>query len=189
MLIPLGFLAASGAGTPPAMELITTQVLTGSAANITLDSLNTWASTYKHLQIRYTEYYNQAGFSTWVRFNGDAGANYSFGALAAGGNTPLTATGGTSNNFAFVNHPITGHSSDTNVRTVGVIDILDFASTSKNKTIRSLYGQAGAGAWLVGLHSAQWMSTAAISSMTFGVNGSPQFAAGTRYSVYGIKGA
>jgi hypothetical protein len=72
---------------------------------------------------------------------------------------------------------------------VGVIDILDAFETTKNKTIRSFGGQVGSGANLILLHSGFWNNTAAISSITLGVNGAPQFATGCRFSLYGIKAA
>jgi hypothetical protein len=71
---------------------------------------------------------------------------------------------------------------------VAVIDILDYANTSKYKTTRTLAGNDQNGAGLVGLYSGLYMSTSAISSIEFTINGSGNFATGSNFALYGIKG-
>jgi hypothetical protein len=72
----------------------------------------------------------------------------------------------------------------------GVVDILDYASTSKNKTIRTLSGADinGAGGDLR-LSSGLWFATpAAITSITLYANGgSSDFAQYSSFALYGIK--
>jgi hypothetical protein len=85
----------------------------------------------------------------------------------------FVGTNGTSNNAA-------------NSFGAGVIDILDFSSTTKNTTTRVLAGNAGTTA-SVQFQSGLFNNTAAITSMTiFGNTGN--LVAGTRFSLYGIKG-
>jgi hypothetical protein len=71
---------------------------------------------------------------------------------------------------------------------VAVIDILDYANTSKYKTTRTLAGNDQNGAGLVGIYSGLYMSTSAISSIEFTINGSGNFATGSSFALYGIKG-
>jgi hypothetical protein len=65
-----------------------------------------------------------------------------------------------------------------------LIDLLD-PYEPKNKTVRA-FGGSAATYREVGLNSALWMSTQAVSSITIaGGNGS--FISGSRFSLYGIK--
>ena len=68
----------------------------------------------------------------------------------------------------------------------GVIDILDYASTNKYKTIRTLTGQDRNGAGTGGLYSNLWMNSNAISSVTFSPD-SGNWVQYTQFSLYGIK--
>ena len=56
MPIPLGVLAVAGAGAAPsgpgAYELIETTLLSSAQKQITFSNLNTYSTTYEHLQIR-----------------------------------------------------------------------------------------------------------------------------------------
>jgi hypothetical protein len=117
----------------------------------------------------------------WGRFNSDTGSNYAThrfygngGSVAAGANT-------TSSKIDFFGRSNTGAS-------FAVIDILDYASTNKYKTSRSLSGWDSNGSGFLEFTSGLWQSTSAINSITF----FPQvgtFAAGTHAALYGIKGA
>lgn len=184
----IGFFAVAGAGAAGSYDLLETQVLGSSAASVTFSSLSSYASSYKHLQIRYTEFYTADGFSSTMQFNADTGANYSSHGLYGQGSSVASAasTGAT---YILYNHFAVGHTSSTNTRTVGVIDILDAFNSTTNKTIRSFGGQVASGGNLILLHSGSWRNTAALTQITLGVNGSPQFATGSRFSLYGIKGA
>jgi hypothetical protein len=160
--------------------------LSGNAASIEFINLARYAD-YQHLQLRYTEYYSQAGFSTTMRLNGDSGGNYNSHGLWAAGSSVTSSWQGPNAQEMLVNHFGVGHSTDTNLRTVGVVDILDPFDTNKFTTIRSFGGQAVASASLVFLHSGLWRNTASVTDIRMGVNGAPLFATGTRYSLYGLK--
>ena len=80
---------------------------------------------------------------------------------------------------------IAGNGASANVFGTQIIDILDYANTNKNKTIRSISGIDNNGSGDVSLTSNLWMNTAAITSFEiggFGVN----LAAGSRIDLYGI---
>jgi hypothetical protein len=70
---------------------------------------------------------------------------------------------------------------------VSVVDILDYANTSKNKTTRALAGQERNSTGVVNFWSSLWMSTSAINSITI-VPDSSTFRAGSKFALYGIKG-
>ena len=72
---------------------------------------------------------------------------------------------------------------------VGVLDFIDYASTTKNKTIKIFTGYETNGTITdrVSLESASWMSTAAMTSFTINTNGNG-FTTSTTFSLYGIKG-
>jgi hypothetical protein len=70
-----------------------------------------------------------------------------------------------------------------------IIDVLDYTSAAKFKTTRMLGGYAaGNGNSYLQLASGNWRSTAAVNSIQIISLGGDAFVAGSRFSVYGIKG-
>jgi hypothetical protein len=160
-------------------SISTVTVGSGGAATISFSSI---PSTYKHLQIRATQL-NTATATTQLRINGDTGSNYSRHYLYGGGSS-ATGSSGASNQTS------TGvlYNESTIYAAVGVIDILDYASTVKNKTVRSLMGWDSNGAGYVFLYSGSWMnSSTAITSLTFTPDGG-SLAEYSSFALYGIKG-
>jgi hypothetical protein len=153
----------------------------GAASSITFSSI---PSTYKHLQLRLF----MIGTSTspqdvWGRFNSDTGSNYATHRMYGDGGTVATGGNLTSTKIDFF-----GWSNPT-YPGVAVIDILDYADTSKKKTSRSLTGaDSNNSSGYIFLTSGLWQSTSAINSITFFPQ-SGTFAAGTHAALYGIKGA
>jgi hypothetical protein len=188
MLIPLGFLAGSG-GVEGDYELIESVILGSAQSSVTFSSLATYASTYKHLQIRAVAKGTSSGAElvTLMTFNADTTTtNYRTHQLFG-----FNGSVGSSDTVSFARQMIgyTARADVTNVFGAIVIDILDPYSTTKNKTSRSLSGNvAGTGASaIVNLQSHLWMNTAAVSSATIATL-SGNFIAGSRFSLYGIKG-
>jgi hypothetical protein len=71
-----------------------------------------------------------------------------------------------------------------------VIDILDYTSTSKNKTVRSLGGYDRNGAGEISLSSGLWYaSPAAITSIELTTTATTEFKSYSQFALYGIKGA
>ena len=187
-LSALGIFSAAGAGGAPAgpvaYDLISTTILGSTTSSVTFDT-STLGSTYKHLQIRYTSRSTDDSGTLLATFNGITGTSYASHRLIGDGSTVA------SNNFtarANTYFGANGSSNNTaNIFAAGVTDILDFASTTKNTTIRSLTGNRGATALYVALISGFLNNTAAITSVTiFGNTGN--LIAGSRFSLYGIKG-
>jgi len=166
-------------------ELISTTVLGSSAASVTFSGLGTSAAAYKHLQIRYTAKSVSSMFDVTMQINGDSGSNYAWHILYGNGSSALSAAG-TSQTSARVGNAM--QSDVSNGFATSIVDILDFSNTSKNKTVRSLYGNVGsAGNTYVGLWSAAWLSTSAVTSLVFGSSSAFNFVTGSRFSLYGLK--
>jgi hypothetical protein len=185
MLIPLGILASAG-GIPPIVsdyELISTTILGSTTASVTFSGLNTYSSTYKHLQIRYVAKSNRASdYLDWIRLDVNGAAitkqHYLAGAGGAVGS-------GSDNNFiGYIGGDLVANSFGA-----GVIDLLDSYSTTKNKTIRALSGfrsASGGSEESIMLASAFVNNTAIISSLTLDA-GFGNLITGTRVSLYGVK--
>jgi hypothetical protein len=165
-----------------AYESIATVDLSGGAAAYA--EFTSIPATYKHLQIRYLAGSSGGPDSTVLRFNSDTASNYSRHALWANGSSVATLASAP-DTWIFIDKlgPLI-----TNVFGVAIIDILDYADTSKYKTVRALSGEDENGAGFVGLYSGNWRSTAAVSTIKV-------FPAGTNFrqyshiALYGIKGA
>jgi hypothetical protein len=180
------FLAGNTAFNPSSYESIATINATGSTA--TFSSI---PSTYKHLQLRtlfQDSWVNSGSSNLNIIFNGDTtGANYTFHRLYGNG-TNTTAQGYTSTGYVQM-YSCGASALDVNIFGVGIMDIIDYASTAKYKTVRAFSGVDGNTAstqWKVALTSGLWLSTSAITSLTItpGVTG---FSSGTTFALYGIK--
>jgi hypothetical protein len=175
------FLGPNAAYNPSSFESIAT--LTPSSG--TTVSFTSIPSTYTSLQIRGVLYSD--GNLQRFRLNSDSGTNYvnhwlygdSTASVVSGANTAQTWFG-----------LQVGSRLSTDGGLAFVVDILDYASTTKNKTVRMFYGfdNNGNNVNQVTLQSGLWLSTTAVNSVSVVSSGSG-FATGTTISLYGIKGA
>jgi hypothetical protein len=188
-LSALGILSAAGGGAAAGdYELIESSIVSGtSTSSVVFSSLGTYSSTYKHLQIRYIVRNSNASdeIALRLRLNGDATtANYTFHQLAGTGSS-VVSTGNTNQGFlALTNQP--GSTSAANIFHPGIVDVLDAFSTTKNKTSRNIGGFAGS-VRNISIYSGVWLSTASITSMEISTS-IANFVAGSRFSLYGIRG-
>ena len=190
MLIPMGFLAASGAGAAGAYELISTTLITSNTASVTFN-VSAYASTYKHLQIRAIARGTQTyGHGTDIQCNSDTGTNYSAHYLRGNGATVVSESSINSGSMRFW-PTVTGTSGTTGSFGQAIYDFVDAFSSSKYKTVKSLYGMQDAGSFdrYIYLASGNWRSTSAITSIKLKPEGGGSFVDGSRFSIYGIKGA
>jgi hypothetical protein len=176
MLIPLGILAASGAAAGD-YELISTAFGTGSNTEFIFSSI---PSTYKHLQIRYS--LQTTGTSAFLRmqFNSVTSNSYAVHELSGQGSTTFSQNGINQTNMYIRGLPT---DSVSNNHSGGVVDILDYSSSTKNTTHRTLSGNYQT----VSLGSGFINNTSAISSIRFFPNDGA-FTSASRISLYGIKG-
>lgn len=184
----LGFFATAGAGgAAPAFELISTQLITTNTADLTFSSI---PQTYKHLQLRYVARANNNVTNLRFRLNGDTGSNYATHSLHTQ-STGVFSDNSTSTTSMYSCEFSFDGASPTGAFSPGIMDFLDYSATSKNTTMRGLAGQCEP-AWVTGrlrLRSAAWFNTAAVTSLTiFTDSGTGRFVAGSRFSLYGIKG-
>jgi hypothetical protein len=187
MPIPLGILAVAGAGggAAGAYEQITTQVLSSTTSTITFSSI---ASTYKHLELRIVARTNGAGTEDGIRitFNGST-TGYSRHSLYGDGSSVYSGAN-TSQSYADTYPAAIASANTTNEFGSLLVSVLDYASTSKNKTIRTLGGHTNPSAKAISLVSNLWASTSAVSSISLVSSFGNSFVSGSRFSLYGIRG-
>jgi hypothetical protein len=165
-------------------SIATTTVGAGGASSVTFSSI---PSTYQHLQIRAIGSTSIDVADSRYTFNGDTGNNYAWHLLVGNGSTAGAFQSTSLNHLRGAPYLLKA----TNVFGVGVTDILDYANTNKNKTVRTLTGAEDNNATptyaQVQFYSGLWMSTAAISSITITCSSGnyPQYSS---FALYGIKG-
>jgi len=158
--------------------------LGSSAASVEFTNLTQY-SDYQHLQVRFVARTNrnQLNSGIFMRFNGDAGNNYTVHNLLGNGST-VTSSASTSRSTA-LGLPIAGGTYETtSVFGAGVIDLLDPFSSSKYTTVRGFGGYA---IRELQLASGLWLNTASLTSISFVTILSDSYIAGTRFSLYGLK--
>ena len=175
-------------------DLLETTTLSTDTASVTFSGLGAY-SDYKHLQIRYTargvdstSTVTNNGFNFYI--NADTGSSYTYHRLKGSGSA--VSAFGSSSPFTKGNAGrLLSSGATAGAFSSGVVDILDFNSVSKFKTIRTLSGHvdpAVSSANVITLDSVAWLNTDAITSLLFKVQtGSADFAAFSRLSLYGVK--
>jgi hypothetical protein len=186
-LIPLGILSSAGSQLSGTYELISSEILGSAQPSVTFSSLGNYSSTYKHLQIRYVARSTSGGADESIRFrlNGDSGSNYTLHQLLGTGSTVIS-TSSTSQTGTSVGI-IAGGTAAANTFGLGIVDIIDPYSTTKNTTIRALTGLPNASN-LISLRSGLHISTSAVSSIEITAASAANLATGSRFSLYGIRG-
>lgn len=183
---------ASSSFTPVAHDpgsLVPLQVITvgsSGAASVTFTNI---PSTYTHLQMRYISQNNRnnewAGFLAlqingaygsyyhWMRGGGgDTTTGYGSGTPAIGQGWQLLSSGTIANTYG-----------------AGIVDILDYANTNKNKTLSIFSGIDANGTGAVAFTSYLVNSTSTISSITMLGADSSTIAANSKFALYGVKPA
>ena len=163
-------------------SIATATVTSGGASTITFSSI---PSTYRHLQIRA---FGQSGGSgnpvdsLSLQFNGSAtSGDYDSHSLSGNG----TAASASSRTTYGDGVGLIGRNGNWGGC---VIDILDYTSTTKNKTVRALGGGDANGSGIVQLSSYLWhpSTIAAITSITVDPNGN-SFNQYSQIALYGVK--
>ena len=171
-------------------ELIESTILTGTVADVTFTGLGSYSSTYKHLQLRWSCRTNQSGVEqsyVAIQINGDGlpANNYFWHFLESSENTIASSANAPTSNLRIGLTAATNATAD--VFGVGVSDLLDVYSTTKNKTVRSFSGSYNsADSRRVGIYSGARNNTESTTSIKIVSTGS--FISGSRFSLYGIRG-
>jgi hypothetical protein len=149
-------------------------------------------ATYASLQIRFTgRLATQTGgsfYNTNLRLNSDTGANYTWHGIRGTGSS-IIGYGSTGATYFDIEETMPDSTITANVFSGAIVDIHNYASSTQNKTVRAFHGTDANGSGAIWLSSSLWLNTNAINSITLYTNATGNFANGTQFSLYGIKGA
>jgi hypothetical protein len=170
-------------------SIASTTVGSGGSATITFSSI---PATYTHLQIRAIVRSQRVAPDETLRyeFNGDTSSTTSSAHLIQGNGSSVIAAGA-ANYFNLISDFIPASQIGSNIYGVVITDILDYANTNKNKTVRTLFGFDNNGGGYNGhlqFLSNGWRNTNAITSITIASTTSSTMAEYTQFALYGIKG-
>ena len=167
---------------PGSYYSIATTTLSSSTATVTFSSI---PSTYKHLQIRAiarSTFNQNTGDQVTVQVNGVTASSYSYHYMSANGSTigDVNATS-TTTTMGLGYAPNDGVTANT--FGAFIIDVADYASTSKFKTFRAFGGYDANGSGTIRLQSGLFQSTNAVTSISLTHN---TFKAGSTFALYGV---
>ena len=163
-------------------SIATTTVGAGGATDITFSSI---PSGYTHLQIRGISRTGSVA-EFWIRLNNDTGNNYAYHTLRGNGSQALAGAVTSTSRIAALTE--VGSATVANTFSPIIIDILDYANSSKNKTIKILTGtEQNNTTDEIGLSSGLWINTSAITSITLFNAGGNSFTQFSQFALYGIK--
>jgi hypothetical protein len=161
-----------------AFDLLESTILTTGVSSFTFSGLDAYAADYKHLQIRHVSNLLGGPYQARMTLNGDTSPSYSIHTLETGSSSVASYGQNSSTYMLFGDRGNTGP-------TPVVTDLLDFSNTNKFKTIKLAFGNTG---WRTAFQSGGYRSLSVINSITMYVTSGGIEPAGTRYSLYGIKG-
>jgi hypothetical protein len=179
-------LGGNAAFQPSNFESIATVTSSGSTGSVTFSSI---PSTYTALQLRLMVRCGRAATTDQLRLqlNGDTGANYTRHYIQGNGSTAVASGTTGLSSINLLNFPAATETAS--IFGTAIIDIQDYQSTTKNTTIRYVNGQDTNATGTIYLGSGLWVNTAAVTSIYLEPLNAASFAAGSVFSLYGIKGA
>ena len=181
-------LGGNAAFDPAATWLIERVNISSNTASVTFSGI---PSTYSSLQLRILSRSTRTAMANLnIQVNSDTGTVYTRHELSGDGAT-ATASGSAAGGVTTASIArSTGTDSAASIFGVSIIDIHDYASTTKNKTMRSFFGidnNSAAPAGVVGMRSVLYIGTTAITSLTLTSASSTSFVAGSTFALYGMK--
>jgi len=180
--------SSMSAGSVPSAEyLIQSTVLTGNSTLVEFNNLSQFHGVYKSLRlVSSTRNTSNTGTGALItRFNGDSGNNYTYHAVRSY-NSSIQSEAATPYSAVLTSWNPHGATNPYNFG-IGDAEILDWDSSVKNKTVRSLTG-ALSYANIISIFSGSWMSTSPITSIQLVAESGNPFLSGSRYSLYGVTG-
>jgi hypothetical protein len=183
----LGTLSSGVAAATSSYESIASATV-GTSGVVTFSSI---PATYSALQVRFIARTDRSGSNDQIKItlNSDTGTNYTRHYLQGNGASAIAAGTITLANNSMLQIPAA--SVTASIFGVGIIDIQDYANTTKYTTLRIIYGEdlnSGTTASSIYLQSGLWLNTAAVSTIAFSVLNGPNYVTGTQFALYGIKG-
>ena len=163
--------------SPYAFESIATVTVgSGGSASAEFTSI---PSTFTHLQVRFFVADTATNHNFLLTTNSSSATR---GHQLMGDGASATSDGTYTQGIIYSQRTNTG-------QFAGVVDILDYANTNKNKTVRCLAGGDKNGAGRINLTSNFRDNTSAISSLSFAFSDSANIPQYSHFALYGIKGA
>ena len=164
-------------------SIATVTVGSGGAANVEFTSIS---GSYQHLQIRGVVRGTAADTDVAIRvqLNGDTGSNYAAHQLSGDGSGTSAAATSSASLMNLGN--VAAANASASIFGACVIDLLDYASSSKAKTLRSFSGNDRNGSGIVTIRSGLWTSTNAVTSVKI-YPSSGNWAQHSTLALYGVK--
>ncbi len=184
--------------TPSAKQAFVFPTAYESIATVTLNGTQGYAeflsipATYTHLQVRFIGRSSQAGTArtsiSMLLNSVQAGTPYDNQRLFSHSASNVDFTSAANNNRMDVGHTLQDGNT-SNIYSVGIVDIHDYTSTTAFKRLQFFGGWTDATSTIT-LGSGQWRSTSAVTAVAFSIeNNGFNWASGSTFSLYGIKGA
>lgn len=164
-------------------DSLATYVLSTAQSSVTFNNI---PQNYKSLQIRGTVRGTASSNNDWAFFT--------LNSQSSGTSHYLSGSGTVMDAFAYPNvaQPLTLNmpcaTTTANVFGSFIMDVVDYSSLTKNKTTRIFAGFNRNAAGIVKTVSHLYTSTNAVTSITFNSWGLGNFAVGSQFSLYGIRG-
>lgn len=165
---------------------IATATATGSSSTLLLSSI---PNTYKHLRLEFnlrSSDSRNGGQSVSVYFNNITSAQY--GKLEIQGNANTTFSSFSQLSTSAIEGACTMNGSPSGLFSTNDWWIIDYANTSKAKSVLARGGVAASGNTYSYYHTGIWNNTAAISSIYLYEPSNLNWVAGSTATVYGIAG-
>lgn len=155
-------------------DVIETQTLGSAATTVTFSSI---PATYTDLILIVNGTVSSSS-NSYIRFNSDAGSNYSDTLLyGTGSGSPGSERNATQTRVNAGNM----YASTMNT---SIVHIFNYTNTNVYKTI---FGRWNSAANIVGATGGLWRSTSAITSITLSLLSSYTFSANDTFTLYGVK--
>jgi hypothetical protein len=162
---------------PKTYEPISTQTLGTAVASVTFSSI---PQTYTDLVMTVATISSTTNYP-YVVLNGDTGTNYSKTWLTGTGSVVSSGRDGAT----AISYITANAASTTSSGFISIVQFMNYANTTTNKTFLSRSNNAGSG---VDLQVNLWRDTSAITSVQILAN-TGTFSAGSTFTLYGIKAA
>lgn len=164
----------------------TIKVPSGGLAAITFGGI---PSGYNHIQLRVIFRDNRAntgsGSYAQLTFNGDSSGIYAYHQIYGSGTTAGAAQN--INQTSIEVTRVSDNGASSGVFGSNIIDIYDYDSDSKTKTVRGFGGYDNNGTGAIYIWSGLWNSTAPIETLTITDGGGTLFLENSQFALYGVK--
>lgn len=183
--VQLGLIGSLFGAVPGSFESIATVTVgVGGASSITFASI---PQTYTHLQIRGIGRTTRASSDDSLKITLNSDTTYAYHYLLGDGASVSAGAGTSGTSFLQVGLP--GDSGLANVFSAMMLDILDYTSVNKAKTVRTIAGYDENGNGIVGLSSGlDYATPTAITSINLSSWNGANFKQYSQFALFGLKG-